>query len=175
MVDVFKTLINWLSPVLVFTSEEAWQTWKDEIDNRAIQSCHFELYEKLPSEWEDKDLITKWDKIIKIKKAVNNTIETKRNEKLIKTSLECEVSIYFNKKEYFQILEDLDLNDFFITSKTKISQKKEEDFVCFEEDKNIYVKVEKINGKKCDRCWKFFDELNKNLICNRCDEAIKIS
>ena len=175
MVDVFKTLINWLSPVLVFTSEEAWQTWKDEIDNRAIQSCHFELYEKLPSEWEDKDLITKWDEIIKIKKAVNNAIETKRNEKLIKTSLECEVSIYFNKKEYFQILEDLDLNDFFITSKTKISQKKEEDFVCFEEDKNIYVKVEKINGKKCDRCWKFFDELNKNLICNRCDEAIKIS
>ncbi len=175
MVDVFKTLINWLSPVLVFTSEEAWQTWKKEVDNNAIESCHFDLYESFPSEWENNDVIKKWDEIIKIKKAVNNAIETKRIEKLIKSSLECQVSLYFKEEKYYLLVEQLELNDLFITSKTNISLKKDEEFKCFEEDKNIYVKVEKIFGKKCERCWKFFNDLNKDMICNRCDEAIKTS
>ena len=37
---VFKYLIRWLSPIIPFTTEEAWQCWKNEVDKNAEESCH---------------------------------------------------------------------------------------------------------------------------------------
>ena len=32
---VFEVLISWLTPIIPFTTEEAWQCWKLEIDTKA--------------------------------------------------------------------------------------------------------------------------------------------
>ena len=40
------------------------------------------------------------------------------------------------------------------------------------EIQNIKVKVSKVSGKKCQRCWKYEENLINNEICNRCNNAI---
>ena len=37
---------------------------------------------------------------------------------------------------------------------------------------NVKVKASKVNGFKCQRCWKYEDKLINDEICNRCNDAI---
>ena len=40
------------------------------------------------------------------------------------------------------------------------------------EIQNVKVKVSKVRGEKCQRCWKYEENLINNEICNRCNNAI---
>ena len=40
MIIIFEFLIRWLSPLIPFTMEEAWQCWRKEINTNAEESCH---------------------------------------------------------------------------------------------------------------------------------------
>ena len=60
-------------------------------------------------------------------------------------------------------MEKLDLAEYFITSKAKKVQNKNN-----EEENKILVK--KALGKKCPRCWKI---LEKN--CERCEKAAQVT
>ena len=37
---------------------------------------------------------------------------------------------------------------------------------------NIKVTATKVNGDKCQRCWKYEDQLVNNETCQRCNDAI---
>ena len=58
--DVFNCLERWLSPVLPFTTEEAWFTWNSEIKKNQEESCHLLQFQDLPEEWNDNNLSEKW-------------------------------------------------------------------------------------------------------------------
>ena len=47
-----------------------------------------------------------------------------------------------------------------------------EDYFQLNELSDVGIKVKKVSGEKCNRCWKYFDKLNNN-ICQRCNDAIK--
>ena len=53
MTDVFDCLIRWLSPIIPFTTEEAWQCWKEDINKKSELSCHLLENLELPDEWND--------------------------------------------------------------------------------------------------------------------------
>ena len=74
---------------------------------------------------ENKKLEEKWSKLYKIKQEANIAIETKRAKKEIGSSLEAEIELNLNK-EQFEILENLNLAEYFITSKAekKLSEKR---------------------------------------------------
>ena len=38
---------------------------------------------------------------------------------------------------------------------------------------NVKVKASKVNGIKCQRCWKYEDKLINDEICIRCNEALR--
>ena len=79
--------------------------------------------------------------------------EEKRTNKEIGSSLEANVSIYVNEKE-FKFLEGVDLEEYFIASKVeKFKNQNAEE---------IRIEVKKSEGIKCTLCWKI---LNKK--CNR--------
>ena len=40
------------------------------------------------------------------------------------------------------------------------------------EIQNVKAKVSKVSGEKCQRCWKYEENLINNEICNRCNNAI---
>ena len=111
-----------------------------------------------PKEWKNNDLNEKWIKLSKIKQEANLAIEEKRSKKEIGSSLEAELKITTDSKN-FDLLEGLDLAEYFITSK---AEKVKSDSV---DDLKIVVK--KTTGTKCPRCWKI---LEKN--CDRCAEMI---
>ena len=91
---------------------------------------------------------------------MNVAIEEKRSNKEIGSSLETEIEIFVDD-DFYNLMEVLDLAEYFITSKaTKVRNKKKED--------NIKVVVKKPVGEKCSRCWKIVQGK-----CSRCEQVAK--
>ena len=107
--------------------------------------------------WENNELNNKWVKLFKIKQEANIAIEEKRSNKEIGSSLEADIKITANSK-YFDLLEGIDLAEYFITSKAKKFKT---------DDKNkLLIDVKKAKGNKCPRCWKILEEK-----CARCEKV----
>ena len=84
----------------------------------------------------------------------NAAIEVKRSNKDIGSSLEAEVQIYLSK-EYLELVKDVDLSEYFITSKVEAKTTINDDKLFqLDEVDNVKVLVKKAKGNKCSRCWK---------------------
>ena len=152
---ILETLLKWFAPILVFTTEEIYNLIKK--DNKSI---HEHEFLQIPKSWANLNLNDKWESLNKIKQAVNIAIEEKRTKKVIGSSLEAEIEIFLDKKNY-DLLENLDLTEYFITSKAKRNFNKD--------NKNeIKVLVKKSSGVKCERCWKIVEKK-----CMRCEKIIQ--
>ena len=153
---VLECLLKWFAPIFVFTTDEIFS-----LINKTDDSIHEKTFVKIPETWKDLKLDNKWKDLFKIKQEANVAIEEKRANKEIGSSLEAEIEIFVNTNEY-NLLDGLDLAEYFITSKAqKFKNKKKEE--------GIKILVKKSNGTKCPRCWKIIQ--NK---CNRCDEVQKL-
>ena len=152
---ILECLLKWFAPIFVFTTDEIFS-----LINKTDDSIHEKTFVKIPETWKDLKLDNKWKDLFKIKQEANVAIEEKRANKEIGSSLEAEIEIFVNTNEY-NLLDGLDLAEYFITSKAQKfkNEKKEE---------GIKILVKKSNGTKCPRCWKIIQ--NK---CTRCDEVQK--
>lgn len=117
-----------------------------------------------------------WNILFKIRDLAMKQIEILREQGIVKQSMEA--SIEFIISESLDISKDLksfifkfskeflekSLSDIFIISEIKIN------FSDLEKD--IICKAKKHDGRKCERCWKWYFEGNEE-ICSRCIEAIK--
>ena len=74
----------------------------------------------------------------------NLSIEEKRAEKIIGSSLEASIKIKLDK-EKFKIFRDIDFAEICITSSAQIEQS---------EDNEISAETLKAEGTKCPLCWK---------------------
>ena len=149
---ILESLLKWFAPILVFTTEEIYS-----LVNNKDESIHEQSFVAIPGKWQNIDLNEKWIKLFKIKQEANIAIEEKRASKEIGSSLEAELKITIDSKN-FDLLEGLDLAEYFITSKAEK--------VKMEDLKEIKIVVKKTTGDKCPRCWKIL-ETN----CIRCEEA----
>ena len=149
---ILESLLKWFAPILVFTTDEIYRLVNKEEDN-----IHENLFVEIPVAWENNKLDEKWIKLFKIKQEANIAIEEKRSSKEIGSSLEAELKITTNSKNY-DLLDGLDLAEYFITSKAeKIKSEKQIE---------TKIEVKKTIGTKCPRCWKIFEKR-----CTRCEEA----
>ena len=149
---ILESLLKWFAPILVFTTDEIYSL----VCNND-KSIHEELFVKIPENWQNKLLDAKWTKLFKIKQEANIAIEEKRFNKEIGSSLEAEIKLTVNNKN-FELLDGIDLAEYFITSKAiKLKSTNQE---------NTIIEVKKTIGNKCPRCWKILE--NK---CLRCEEA----
>ncbi len=172
MVDVFQYLIRWLSPIIPFTTEEAWQCWRDSNDCNQL-SCHF--LKKIESEdsWNNEKLNDTWAKILEIKDAFSFAVEHKRNLKEIKSSLEAKAEIFLKNLEHKKIAESINLSEILISSDVKLSDSFDDNFLFNSDEKKIGVNISKDNGEKCPRCWKLVKSIKKsNDLCDRCSLVI---
>ena len=145
-------MLKWFAPILVFTADEIYSLISKEEKN-----IHEHSFVSVPNNWENRKLNDKWDQLFKIKQEANIAIEAKRSSKEIGSSLEAEIKLSVNKDK-FELLKNLDLAEYFITSKA-------EKFLS--EDSEMKIDVNKAKGKKCPRCWKIL-ETN----CIRCSDLI---
>ena len=135
---ILNALLKWFAPILSFTTEEIFKLVSDK------KSIHLENFVNYPINLKNDNLNLKWLELIKIRNICNLSIEEKRTNKIIGSSLEASLKIRLNKKN-FEITKDIDLSELCITSSAHV-EKNEED--------EVIVVTEKANGNKCTVCWK---------------------
>ena len=163
--EVLNVLINfllrWFSPILAFTSEEAYQV----IKNKKYKSIHLQDFPVMPLIWNNYEIKNKWIGIKKVKQVVNAAIEDIRNKKIIGSSLEANVIVYL-KDEYLNIIKQEDLSEIFICSEAKAeSFINKNDLFSLKDVEGVAVKIVKAKGQKCSRCWKILEKPCFRDIC----------
>ncbi|MEO0291787.1 MAG: zinc finger domain-containing protein, partial [candidate division WOR-3 bacterium] len=70
-------------------------------------------------------------------------------------------------EKYFEYLPEI-----FIVS--QIKKGKPQSFELSSEKENIKIYVKRSKGEKCDRCWRYLEEVKKNekKLCKRCEEVL---
>ena len=146
---LFHALVRYASPVLCFTSEEVWHTRYPDAG-----SIHLEEWPEIDAAWRDEALGEKWTKIRAARDQVTEAIEPLRRDKVIRSSLEAEVTL--------PKLDEMDADDF-----TEIC------IVAGTRYEGDAVKVTKTDHHKCGRCWRLLPDVEEEGgLCGRCAEAI---
>ena len=168
--QLFSCLTAWLAPVLVFTTEEAWQTrFPNEED-----SVHLRLFPDVPSDWRNAELGSKWDKIRRVRRVVTGALEVERREKRIGSSLEAAPKVYVSEVEA-ALLADIDGAELSITSGLEvIVGEPPANAFTLDDAPGIGVVPALASGKKCQRCWQLFEQLEAGGVCARCADAVAI-
>jgi isoleucyl-tRNA synthetase len=159
---LFHALVRWLSPVLVFTTEEVWDTRYPEAG-----SVHLLEWPIIPSSqlvedaWAfDKSVpvetafLQKWAAIRRAREAISAEIEPMRREKLLGSSLEANVqypfgSLGISPEEFAEIC-----------------------IVSTAVDGSPPL-VTRTDNHKCGRCWRHLPEVKSDGdLCDRCEEVV---
>ena len=158
LTEVLKVLVRIISPVLSFTAEEIWEripaSLKDE------ESVHLASWIDPNPAYKNEELAKKWEKIAHLRKEVNKKIEAQRQEGLIGHSLDARVLLNITNDDY-SFLKDYtedEVSDLFIVSQTKFVDDELEN----SEIEGVSIGVTKALGKKCERCWKYSEEVGKD-------------
>ena len=168
---LFDFLSKWFSPIISFTSEEAWQS-RHQDNSTSILS---QTITDKDFTYSYSNLEKSFDELKRVRKSVTAALEIKRNEKLIGSSLQAKAIIYI-PSEIKQILSTLDLAEMCIVSSVEIKDisEKTPSSMNFEEE-DICVDISLAEGDKCQRCWTILPEVkdNQDHLCNRCDNVWK--
>ena len=139
---ILECLLKWFAPILSFTTEEIFSLINKDLNN----SIHLKKFVEIPQNWKNEILNEKWKKILIIRDKANISIEGKRAEKIIGSSLEANINIKL-KNELYKVAKDFDFAEICITSNAKLIS----DNSLSEE---IEVETTKAKGEKCKVCWK---------------------
>ncbi len=148
MLDMlFHALVRWAAPVLVFTAEEVWQARFPSEDG----SVHFLDWPELPAE-AGEDVSARWLAVRGLRERVTEAIEPLRREKIVRSSLEAEVTVTDTPLPVEQLAEA------FIVAKVSPGDT---------------VAVTRTDYHKCGRCWRLLPEVAEdNALCARCEEVV---
>ena len=163
---IFNHLVRWFAPSISFTSEEAWKAMGNK------ESIHLQDFLQCKNEYEDNQLNEKWNLIKNIRKVATGAIEKIREEKIIRSSLEAHIDIFVSAESYKK-LEKVMFDEITITSSFSlyVIDEKSNGF-SIEDISDVIVKASKVNGEKCQRCWKYEAKLINDEVCNRCNTVI---
>ena len=143
---ILDCLLKWFTPILSFTTEEIFKLLNKDSED----SVHLKVFPKIPNKWKNENIEKNWAKLIKIRNAVNASIEIKRAEKLIGSSLEATIKVKLDN-DYYNLVNKYDLSEICITSGAEI-------ILDEKSKKEIEVETFKAEGEKCDVCWKISKE-----------------
>jgi isoleucyl-tRNA synthetase len=150
---LFHRLVRYAAPVLVFTSEEVWQTRFPEGG-----SVHLLELDEAPNFWMDSHLDEKFALVRALREDVNEAIEPLRREKKLGSGLEAEVAVPAGSVP--DGFDDAELETLFITATVRRGQ-------------GDGVSVSRTSHHKCGRCWRHLPEVAEDgALCGRCDTVV---
>ena len=167
--EVHQSLVRIIAPILAFTAEEIWKFTGNN------DSVHEQTYYALNEAYNNPAIAQKMETLVNIKKDILRALEIKRKDKTIGTSIEAAVTVFVkDAKEKEQLMSSPEeIRRFFQVSKVIISDSETTDMTAYDYSS---VKVEKASGKKCARCWNYFDDLGSDTnhpeLCGRCTDAV---
>jgi isoleucyl-tRNA synthetase len=147
---ILNSLLRWFAPILSFTTEEIYRLIMND-----DKSIHLTKFLEFPNSFRNENLNQKWLELIKIRNVCNISIEEKRANKEIGSSLEASLKINLDKK-FNEISKDVDFSELCITSNAEVS---------YLENSEIKVKTTKAAGSKCQLCWKITKDACSRKTC----------
>ncbi len=178
MFMILDALVKIMAPILPFTAEEIY-THMPLGDDRK-ESVHMEDMISIDDTLEDKELAAKWENIRALRAEVTKALEEARTAKLIGHPLDAAVEIKLPQGDLeAQVVSlDVDLNDIFIVSNARVVDTLDGgDIYQGKEIEDLAIKVTKASGEKCERCWRFDEDLGTDpdhpTTCPRCTQALK--
>lgn len=161
--------IKFLAPIMPFSASEAWGYFSK---SGKLDNIFFERFDELPESYVNFEIAEKFDKLIEIRDVVLSSLEKARDKKFIGSSLEARVILKASNEDY-DLLNGVKvevLKDLFIVSGVAIERNTMADFNVTE------AIVEKAEGEKCARCWKYDASVGKhtdyNDVCDRCHDVL---
>ena len=173
LTEVLKVLVRIISPVLSFTADEIWERIPEALKEE--ESVHLSKWIEANPEYLNEELAKKWDKIARLRREVNKKLEAERQTGLIGHSLDARVLLNIANDEYSFIKDytENEVSDLFIVSQVKFVN----DNLAESEIEGISISVEKASGEKCERCWKYDEEVGHNHnhpdVCPRCASVLE--
>jgi isoleucyl-tRNA synthetase len=148
---LFHALVRYAAPIIPFTAEEVWQSRYPNPE----ESVHFLEWPEVDAAWLDQGLDDKWAEIRNQRDQVNEAIEPLRREKIIRSSLEADVTMG-------QLVASDGVNFAEIAIVARI-----------ETGKGDGIIVQPSEWHKCGRCWRLLPEVQEDgTLCQRCDEVL---
>ncbi len=152
---ILDALLKLIAPIMVFTAEDAFSFFRIPGGLRP-PGIHLEKFPQLPKEFNNQNLSSKWEKMLKLRDLVYQQLEILRNEKIVRSFLEAEVDIVTP-----ELIDFADWSSFFMVSK-----------VTFTKGTELKIEVKKSSAGKCERCWRIL-EVNEDQLCDRCFSVLK--
>jgi isoleucyl-tRNA synthetase len=176
-----EALVRLLAPIMSFTSEEVW----DYLPKTAgrTESVHLSLF---PTAIEilgeakatsgagagDDKTGEDWTALRMVRDEVLKALEEARNNKLIGTGLEAQVTVAASGPVYSVLSRHADqLRYLFIVSAVNLVQ------ASGNGTGGVRVEVKKADGLKCERCWNYSTHVGEDrtypTVCERCSAVLK--
>jgi isoleucyl-tRNA synthetase len=168
---VFRCLVTWLAPVLVFTAEEAWLARFPGED----ESVHLQTFPEVPAAWRDDALAARWLRIREIRRVVTGALERERAEGRIGASLQAAPLLAVPVADR-SLLDAEAWAEICITSGLTLAEAEAADAFTVEGIEGVAVVPARAAGGKCARCWKVLPEVGTHAdhpgLCDRCHDAV---
>ena len=146
---LFHALVRYAAPILAFTAEEVWQARYPSEDG----SVHFLEWPEIPALPGDLPVGTEWEDIRALRERVTEAIEPLRREKVVRSSLEAEVTV-----------PEMPLDAEALAAI----------FIVADVHKGDDVAVSRTSYEKCGRCWRHLPEVAEDgALCHRCAEVVE--
>ena len=157
-------LTRWIAPVLSFTADEIWS----RLPGAREASVHLAEFPTDTDRWLDAALEDRWDRLLRVRTAVNEALEVARGQKIVGAPLTAQVSLAAPQDLYGLLKEhETDLPMLFIVSAVNVQPAA---------GTLLQPEVSRAPGDKCPRCWRFVTETIKTGdlagLCLRCADAV---
>jgi isoleucyl-tRNA synthetase len=163
-------LARLLAPILSITMDELWRTLPGDRE----PSVHLVLFPRDLAEWRNPALVDRWTALGAVRNQVNVALEEKRQEKVIAANLSARVRLAAGGETaallatYAAFLPTL-----FGVSQVAIAGPGPGPEA---EAPRLSVTVERADGVKCERCWRYVPEVSAQGefkgLCPRCIDAL---
>jgi isoleucyl-tRNA synthetase len=168
---ITHALVRMLAPMLTFTTEEVWGHFAKPAGAPAsVHIAEFPAPEELTDglSAEQRENFANWEKLIEVREQVLKSLEVARQEKFIGAPLEARVHLT-SEAETYDLLDryELELPSLFIVSQVVLDE---------QPGVKLSVHIERADGEKCERCWKYTVDVGSNplfpTICAACAEVV---
>ena len=155
---IFHALMRWYAPVLVFTTEEAWQQrFPSQTD-----SVHLQTWPAIEAGWQDAALGAKWARLREIRSLVTEAIEPLRREKIIGSSLKAHVQLGLPDAQDRALVASVPFAEIAIIASLQVNEGQS-------------VLVSSTDHAECARCWRHMETVAaETQLCGRCTEAVGV-
>ncbi len=169
---IVEAMVRWMAPIMSFTAEEIWQLLPGQRDQFVMTG---EWYTGLFGLQQGEALDDAyWAQLLAVRAEVNKALEVARNDKLIGSSLQAEVTLFANAElaDKLNLLAD-ELRFVLLTSKAVVLVADSQPEGALVTDvAGLWLQVAASGATKCERCWHHVEDVGSHEghgdICGRC-------